>query len=83
VDDSRVVGGGDADAMMDSNIQIELPTNITAPHRRNHYNLTVGVCCIVKDAEPNLEEWLDYQLLALVHPTNQTNYRIHDLVEDV
>jgi hypothetical protein len=47
------------------NTNIQLPGHVTHPHRRNDYNFTVGVCCIAKDAEPYLEEWLDYQLLAL------------------
>jgi hypothetical protein len=61
----RHQGVGDADAMMDMNIPIKLPTHSMASHRHNHYNFTVGGCCIVEDAEPYLEEWLDYQLLAL------------------
>jgi hypothetical protein len=39
--------------------------HVTLPNRRNDYNFTVGLCVIVKDEEPYLMEWLDYQLLAL------------------
>jgi hypothetical protein len=34
-------------------------------HKPSEYNFTVAICCILKDAEAYMEEWIDFHLLAM------------------